>query len=157
MESYDTKLFDTVSVQYSRAKSDRVGKFAVYLYMFPNIAVNKYGNWMDTNVVLPLSTDRCVVIFDWCDRLSLRRPLTFRYHRDAATRKEQLLKELDNSVAIQDEDVYISESVQSGLLSKTYDVGRYAPSVEIAAHHFHLQISHAASRYLFEEAAKLNS
>lgn len=81
----------------------------------------------------------------------------FRYHRDAATQKDELIKSLDQSVAIQDEDVYISESVQSGLLSKTYDVGRYAPGVEMAAHHFHLLISRATSKYLYEEAAKLSS
>ena len=50
--------------------------------------------------------------------------------------------------------VYISEIVQSGLLSKTYDVGRYAPAVEIPAHHFHLLIAKGVNRYLAEEAAK---
>jgi choline monooxygenase len=143
MSTYETTLFDTTSVQTCVSTSERVGKAATYLYLFPNIAVNKYGLWMDTNVVLPLSVDRCVVIFDW-------------YHKEANTRKEELLRQLDSSVAIQDEDVYISESVQNGLLSKTYDVGRYAPGVEIAAHHFHLLISNGVNKYLRDQVANNN-
>jgi len=41
MATYDTKLFDTASVQTCVSRSDRVGKVATYLYLFPNIAVNK--------------------------------------------------------------------------------------------------------------------
>lgn len=27
--------------------------------------INRYGPWMDTNVVVPLAPDRCRVDFDW--------------------------------------------------------------------------------------------
>jgi choline monooxygenase len=48
---------------------------------------------------------------------------------------------IERSVAashrVQEEDVTISESVQRGLTSPAYDRGIYAPSIEMAAYHFH--------------------
>jgi choline monooxygenase len=35
------------------------------------------------------------------------------------------------------EDIALCEGVQRGLESPAYSVGRYAPSVEMAMHHFH--------------------
>ena len=112
----------------------------------------RYGDWLDTNLVLPVAVDRCVIVFDW-------------YHRKAsptqdAVENAALLSSLGSSRAIQvrrapacvcegggglharslrdqDEDIYISESVQCGLGSPAFDRGRYAPGVEIAEYHFH--------------------
>lgn len=137
MSLYRTDLYESVSIQSCPAKSARVGSAAVYAYLFPNLAINKYGDWLDTNLVLPITQDRCVVVFDW-------------YHLDAATRRDELRRELDASLAIQNEDIAISESVQSGLASAGYDTGRYAPSVEQAAHHFHRLVSAAMTSYLRE-------
>ena len=94
--------------------------------MFPNLAINKYGSWLDTNLVYPITADSCVVVFDW--------------YKKAQPGDASAISEADfqSSVAVQDEDVSISESVQSGLHCSTYDVGRYAPAVEQAAHAFHL-------------------
>lgn len=84
---------------------------------------------MDTNLVLPLSVDRCIIVFDW-------------YHTKASPTQDaaanaSLLSELGSSRAIQDEDIAISENVQTGLNSVAFDRGRYAPSVELAEYHFH--------------------
>jgi choline monooxygenase len=38
---------------------------------------------------------------------------------------------------LQMEDIALCEGVQRGLGSPAYGVGRYAPSVEMAMHHFH--------------------
>jgi hypothetical protein len=38
---------------------------------------------------------------------------------------------------LQMEDIALCEGVQRGLESPAYSVGRYAPSVEMAMHHFH--------------------
>lgn len=140
MSSYRTKLYETVSIQSCRAKSDRVGRDAVYAFLFPNIAINRYGDWLDTNLVLPLAPDRCIIVFDW-------------YHRnanpagvndlDSGGMNAKLIRSLEQSKNIQDEDISISESVQCGIGSITYENGRYAPSVEIAEYHFH-QLIHQA-------------
>lgn len=38
---------------------------------------------------------------------------------------------------VQMEDVVLCEGVQKGLESPAYSIGRYAPTVEKAMHHFH--------------------
>jgi choline monooxygenase len=43
---------------------------------------------------------------------------------------------------LQIEDIALCEGVQRGLESPAYSVGRYAPSVEMAMHHFH-RLMHA--------------
>ncbi len=61
---------------------------------------------------------------------------------------DELNSELDASISIQDEDVWISERVQRGLMSASYDTGRYAPAVEGAEHHFHKLLSSTIGAYL---------
>jgi hypothetical protein len=46
MSTYRTNLFPSVSIQSCRAKSDRVGSDAVYAFLFPNLAINRYGDWL---------------------------------------------------------------------------------------------------------------
>lgn len=38
---------------------------AVFAFLYPNLMVNAYGPWVDTNLVMPLSADSCCVQFDW--------------------------------------------------------------------------------------------
>lgn len=35
------------------------------MFVFPNLMINRYGPWMDTNVVHPTGPDSCTVRFDW--------------------------------------------------------------------------------------------
>jgi choline monooxygenase len=141
MASYRTRLTDTVSIQTCQAKSSRVGRDTVYAFLFPNLALNRYGDWLDTNLVIPLSPDKCVIVFDW-------------YHRHASVETNnsdgtsegmnaKLIRSLEESKEIQDEDISISESVQCGIGSSTYEKGRYAPGIEIAEYHFHQLIHNA--------------
>jgi choline monooxygenase len=144
MTSYRTELHETLSIQKCKAKSNRVGSDAVYAFLFPNFAINRYGDWLDTNLVVPVAPDRCVIVFDW-------------YHRNASpiqdtAHNQLLLNSLDQSRNIQDEDVAISESVQCGIGSSTYDWGRYAPSVEIAEFHYHGLIKESLIHYLGKNA-----
>ena len=85
--------------------------------------VNRYGPILDTNWIVPLGCDRCLTVFDYwfdpsCDEPFIERSL-------AASHQVQL------------EDVGICESVQRGLSSWGYDVGRYAPAVEMGEFAFH--------------------
>ncbi len=126
LPTYKTTVQPTTSIQSCLSNAARTGSSASYGFMFPNLAINKYGDWLDTNLVYPITADSCVVVFDWYKKV-----------QEGAS---SAISEADfqASVAVQDEDVGISESVQSGLYSSTYDVGRYAPAVEQAAHAFHL-------------------
>src|SRR5207237_4823835 len=70
---YRTEVFERSSVPISPIKpSDdatvgkvRTGDNAYYWWIFPNLMINIYQGVMDTNLVLPLGTDRCRVLFDF--------------------------------------------------------------------------------------------
>jgi choline monooxygenase len=133
---YRTEVYAHTSVQSSPIKAAedadpsvsqvRKGDRAYYWWIFPNLMVNLYQGVMDTNLVLPLGPDRCKVIFDF-------------YFAD--TEGEAARREIAQSIAvahqIQLEDVSISEDVQKGLASRSYDTGRFSVRREIAGYHFH--------------------
>ena len=54
---------------------------------------------------------------------------------------------LKNSDQVQQEDDFICNAVQRGLESSGYDVGRYAPKVEMADHQFHLLLAQSYQNY----------
>ena len=37
----------------------------VFFSVYPNLMINRYGPWMDTNVVTPTGPNTCVVHFDY--------------------------------------------------------------------------------------------
>jgi choline monooxygenase len=126
--SYRTELFDGWSLQSVTAslKDPRIGQGAFYVWVYPNLMLNLYGKIMDTNIVLPLSHDRCEVIFDW-------------YFQDAEGLEAQAFieKSLGESHQVEMEDEAICSAVQRGLASSNFERGRYAPRVEHAKYHFH--------------------
>ncbi|PSS36381.1 Choline monooxygenase [Actinidia chinensis var. chinensis] len=132
LDSYSTTTYEKVSIQQCHGgsagiedKSDRLGSKALYAFIYPNFMVNRYGPWMDTNLVLPLGSRKCQVIFD--------------YFLDASLKDDDdfIQKSLEDSERVQMEDIVLCEAVQRGLESPAYCSGRYAPSVEKAMHHFH--------------------
>ncbi|KAJ9162429.1 hypothetical protein P3X46_022205 [Hevea brasiliensis] len=111
LDSYST----IVSIQRceggsARSEDDfvRLGSKALCAFIYPNFMINRYGPWMDTNLVLLLGPRKCQVIFDYFIEA---------YHKI--------------------EDIMLCEGVQSGLESAENCSGRYAPTVEKAMHHFH--------------------
>ena len=98
---------------------------ALYYWLYPNLMLNWYEGYLDTNLVVPLGIDRVKVIFDFY----------FADTSEAARAANQ--KSIDVSVEIQDEDRDICESVQRGLSSRAYRAGRLAPGREAGEHQFH--------------------
>ncbi len=150
--NYRTENFAHASVQISPLKPAdsavgkvRSGSQAHYWWIFPNLMMNIYQGIMDTNVVLPLGTDRCRVIFDF-------------YFAD--TEGEANQKFIADSIAVahqvQLEDLGICAEVQKGLHSKSYDTGRFSVKRESGAYHFHqllakwLKMTSKSSRFLPE-------
>ncbi|GAY37279.1 hypothetical protein CUMW_027820 [Citrus unshiu] len=132
LDSYSTTLYEKVSVQRCESGSTegtddthRLGSKAFYAFIYPNFMINRYGPWMDTNLVIPLGPTRCKVVFDYFLDGSLMDDKAF---------IEQSLKD---SEQVQIEDIILCEGVQRGLESPAYCSGRYAPSVEQAMYHFH--------------------
>ena len=99
---------------------------AAYYWLYPNLMLNWYEGYLDTNLVLPLGHDRMKVVFDF-------------YFADVEGEEAQArnLKSMDVSTRIQDEDHAICESVQRGLGSRAYRAGRLSVRREAGEHLFH--------------------
>ena len=97
-----------------------------FFWVYPNLMLNVYPDNFSTNLIVPLSENRTLTIFEWF----------FRDPKSAATRKD-LAETISFSDEIQIEDIEICEAVQRGLQSRTYDTGRYSPARENGVHHFH--------------------
>ncbi|HEV2644544.1 MAG TPA: aromatic ring-hydroxylating dioxygenase subunit alpha [Candidatus Elarobacter sp.] len=98
-----------------------------YYWLFPNIMLNVYAGQMQTNVILPLSHDRTLTIFEWYATHPPANP-------EADTSWTRLLAFSDE---IQAEAIEICEAVQKNLRSRVYDRGRYSVKRENGVHHFH--------------------
>merc|ERR1712224_916379 len=91
--------------------------------------INKYGPWLDTNVVVPTGERTCKVIYD--------------YWLEAETLKEKSLSFVEESLresdVVQQEDTGLCEGVQKGVETPAYEAaaGRYAPSIETPMFNFH--------------------
>ncbi|MGH9957648.1 MAG: aromatic ring-hydroxylating oxygenase subunit alpha [Pyrinomonadaceae bacterium] len=103
----------------------RKGESALYYWIYPNLMINSYDGVLDTNLVLPLGVNKTEVIFDF-------------YFPDVSeSAREQNRKSIDVGQRIQDEDVGICKSVQSGLNSRAYKSGRLSVRREAGEHLFH--------------------
>lgn len=127
LASYSTQVLERVSIQSCKTDdlSERLGQSAFYAFVYPNFMINRYGPWMDTNLVIPLETSKCLVVFNY-----FLDPLL-------VDDKEFVQQSLSESKTVQMEDVVLCEGVQKGLESPAFSTGRYAPTVEKAMHHFH--------------------
>ena len=86
-----------------------------------------YSQHISTNLIVPLSHEKTLTIFEWS------------FHDIATEENQQRIK---RSVAfsdeVQQEDIGLCENVQRGLRSATYDRGRYSVKRENGVHHFHI-------------------
>lgn len=129
-EGYQTHIFDRCSYQVCESnKTDkRLGDKVIYAWMFPNFFINRYGNCMDTNTVVPLTPDSCQVIIDWY----------FDYDNlEDWSIQKTTTRHIADSDAVQKEDVTLCESVQRGMKSMAFEDGRYSSKLEGAVHAFH--------------------
>ena len=125
LDAYSIEVFDRMSIQGSPGTGDaRLGDDAVYAFMHPNLMINRYGPWLDVDVVTPVDAETCEVTMEW-------------WLDDAAGLGEaEIARQLMESERVQAEDVTVSESVQRGLRSVSYRSGRYA-APERAMYEFH--------------------
>jgi choline monooxygenase len=100
---------------------------ALYFWIFPNLMLNVYPDNVSTNVIVPISQEKTLTIFEW-------------FFHDSASEKarDRIRKAVTFSEEVQQEDIGLCESVQRGLRSATYDRGRYSVRRENGVHHFHM-------------------
>jgi choline monooxygenase len=113
------------STEDAATGATRKGDRAWYFWQYPNLMINCYEGYMDTNLVVPVDVDHCRVIFDF-------------YFGDIGEAAQAYNRE---SVAVgarvQDEDLGICEAVQRGLKSRAYGAGRLSVRREAGEHLFH--------------------
>ncbi len=108
---------------------------ALYFWIFPNLMLNIYPDNVSTNVIVPISHEKTLTIFEW-------------FFHDIGSDKVQarMTKAIAFSDEVQQEDIGLCESVQRGLRSSTYDRGRYSVKRENGVHHFHMLLGEFLER-----------
>ena len=105
--------------------STRKGDRAWYFWQYPNLMINCYEGYMDTNYVIPVDADHCQVVFDF-------------YFSDVSeTRRLYNTESVNVGNKVQDEDLGICEDVQRGLKSRAYGAGRLSVRREAGEQLFH--------------------
>jgi choline monooxygenase len=137
MAGYRTTCFGRSSLQTSAPTAhgdhgldydvdQRLGDGTLYAWLYPNFMVNRYGPVLDTNWIVPRGPDAIDVIFDF-----------FFQETEGPQAEAFIERSMAQTHLTQVEDVAVSESVQIGLNSVSFDTGRYAPGAEVGIHHFH--------------------
>ena len=108
---------------------------AVYFWIFPNLMVNIYPDNVSTNLIVPISHDKTLTIFEW-----------FFHDVVDSSVQERIRRAIAFSDQVQQEDIALCESVQRGLRSATYDRGRYSVKRENGVHHFHMLLGEFLGR-----------
>jgi choline monooxygenase len=103
---------------------------ALYFWVFPNLMLNIYPDNISTNLIVPLSHEKTLTIFEW-----------FFHDLSSAGVQERVKKAVTFSDEVQQEDIGLCQNVQRGLRSSTYDRGRYSVKRENGVHHFHMLLS----------------
>ena len=103
----------------------RKGDRAWYFWQYPNLMINCYEGYMDTNLVLPIDVDHCRVIFE------------FYFAEVSDSRRAHNEQSVAVGARVQDEDLGICEAVQRGLKSRVYGAGRLSARREAGEHLFH--------------------
>ena len=103
----------------------RKGDRAWYFWQHPNLMINCYAGYMDTNLVIPVDVDHCTVIFVF----------SFADIGEAAREFNEQSVNVGNRV--QEEDLGICEDVQRGMKSRAYRAGRLSVRREAGEQLFH--------------------
>lgn len=125
---YATETFVWYSLQQSplRPEASIFGTgHAYYYFIYPNLTLNILPGRLQTNRVIPVSRDRCRVLFEY-------------YYDDIESDEGRRRIEEDKRSAheTQLEDIMICEHVQRGLASNAYDRGRFSVELEGGVWHF---------------------
>jgi choline monooxygenase len=103
----------------------RKGDRAWYFWQHPNLMINCYEGYMDTNLVIPVDVDHCTVIFD------------FYFAGIGEAHREYNEQSVNVGNRVQEEDLGICEDVQRGLKSRAYGAGRLSVRREAGEQLFH--------------------
>jgi choline monooxygenase len=136
--NYRTETRNYFSIQHSPLRKNSAGRLRVsenaeenqtqFFWVFPNLLFNVYYDNFSTNVIVPISAEKTLTVFEW-------------YFLEPEKNQEKINQTIEFSDEIQLEDIKICETVQRNLHSRTYNQGRYSVKRENGVHHFHGLIS----------------
>ena len=140
--NYVTEGHRYYSLQYSPLSGDEniytKGEGEAYYYcIFPNFMLNILPGRLQTNLVLPLSHNQTLVIFQY-------------YYDDvsSAAALKIIEADLEYSDRVQQEDIEICERVQKGLESRAYDRGRFSVKFEEGVYLFQTLLKKAYRNWI---------
>jgi choline monooxygenase len=107
-----------------RYKQSETAMAAEYFWIYPNWMLNCYPDNVSLNVILPLSAEKTLAIFEW-------------YFNESALGTDAPESTVKFSDEIQLEDGAICETVHRNLKSSSYTRGRFSVKQEKCVHHFH--------------------
>ena len=138
---YHSQQFAPIRAIKAKESADRfyapgnTAQEALYFWIFPNLMLNIYPDNVSTNLIVPLSQDKTLTIFEW-----------FFHDVDSDKVQERKKRAIAFSDEVQQEDIGLCESVQRGLQSALYDRGRYSVKRENGVHHFHMLLGEFLER-----------
>lgn len=147
-KNYVTEANRHYSLQYSpfsNQGADNLYKAengeAFYYFIYPNFMLNILPGRLQTNVVIPIDENRCIVEF---------------YYYYGKPQQKGMDKIIKNDIAyseqIQQEDIEICEAVQRGLKSKAYNKGRFSVERELGVYHFQSLIKKSFEKYFLAKS-----
>lgn len=147
-QRYTTEVHDYHVVQHSPVEPGDTGYgtgsggMSWYFWIWPNLMLNILPGRLQTNLVLPVAADRCMVRFEY-------------YYEDAASEATRARARDDHrfSDEVQREDIQICERVQLGLASPAYDRGRFSVDYEQGVWRFHSLLKGAYRAWLDDARA----
>ena len=130
-KDYKVELEDRYCLQSCPMAEDetvdnvRKGSDALYYWLYPNVMFDFYDGILDTNLTIPVSENKCKVIFDYY------------FVRTPEQNEDFKNRSIEMAHQVQIEDESICQPVQRGLSSRAYDVGRLSPEKEGGEQLFH--------------------
>lgn len=141
-QNYVTETFEYYSLQHSpfREKDNPYGSdkdSAFYFFVWPNFMLNILPARLQTNLVVPVAHNQCMVIFEY-------------FYDDIVSEKalKMIREDIEYSDKVQQEDIDICQRVHKGLASRAYTRGRFSIEMEQGVYHFQKLLKQAYSKAL---------
>ena len=117
MKTYSVEVPDDTYCIHRAGQVEGSASAGVWVFRYPNLAINVYADGMNVERIVPLSSTRTAVVYDY-------------FAHDVSEAKIQSMVEMSNVTL--DEDQAIAELVQRNLDAGIYEAGPLSPRRENA-------------------------
>jgi choline monooxygenase len=117
MKTYSVEVLDETCCIHRAGPIEGSTSAGVWLFRYPNLAINVYADGMNIERIVPLSSTRTAVVYDY-------------FAHDVS--EEKMASMVEMSKVTLDEDQAIAELVQRNLDAGVYEAGPLSPRHENA-------------------------